>query len=155
MADWAIWMIAGVVLLILELLSMSFFMLWIAVAAILAGVVAIFVPIAWIQWLVFAILALILLLATRSLARSIHGRVTQPSNVDALIGSRALVIETIDPLKNIGRVRIGSDEWRARAEQIISEEAWAEVISVEGTTLIVRPAAEAEAPAASQEQGDA
>ena len=133
MAAWAIWMIAGVALLILELISMSFFLLWLAVAAILTGVVAIFVHIWWVQWVVFAILSIVLLLATRPLARSIHGRVTQPSNVDALIGSRALVIETIDPLKNIGRVRIGSDEWRARAEQAIPLDAWAEVISVAGT----------------------
>ena len=65
-----------------------------------------------------------------------------------------MVIETIDPLKNIGRVRIGSDEWRARAEQAIPLDAWAEVTSVAGTTLTVRPAAEAEAAAASQEHGD-
>ncbi len=154
MAAWAIWMIAGVALLILELISMSFFLLWLAVAAILTGVVAIFVHIWWVQWVVFAILSIVLLLATRPLARSIHGRVTQPSNVDALIGSRAVVIETIDPLKNTGRVRIGSDEWRARAEQAIPVDAWAEVISVAGTTLTVRPAADAEAATASQEQGD-
>ncbi len=152
MDTWAIWMIAGVILLILELLSMSFFMLWIGVAAILAGVVAVFVPIAWVQWLVFAILTLILLLATRPLARSIHGSVTQPSNVDAMIGKRALVIEAIDPRKNMGRVRVGSDEWRARAEQAIPVDVWVEVISVEGTTLTVRPATEAEALAEAQEQ---
>ncbi len=154
MQAWMMWMIAGAVLLILELVSMSFFLLWIAVAAILAGVVAIFVPIAWVQWLAFAILALILLLATRALARSIHGSVTQPSNVDAMVGQRGVVIDAIDPLKNVGRVRIGSDEWRARAEQAIPVEAWAEVISVAGTTLTVRAAAEAEAPAASQQQRD-
>ena len=154
MAAWAIWMMAGVVLLILELFSMSFFLLWIAVAAILAGVVAIFVPIAWVQWLVFAILSIALLLATRPLARSLHGSVTLLSNVDAMVGQRGVVIDAIDPLKNVGRVRIGSDEWRARAEQAIPVDAWAEVTSVAGTTLTVRPAAESEAPGASQEQGD-
>lgn len=155
MQPWMMWMIVGVVLLILELVSMTFFLLWIGVAALITGVAAIVVPTAWVQWLVFALASVALLIATRPLARSIHGRVTQPSNVDAMIGSRALVIEAIDPLKNIGRVRVGSDEWRARADQAIAEEVWTEIVSVEGTTLTVRPAAEAEAPAASQEQGDA
>jgi len=155
MQPWMMWMIVGVVLLILELVSMTFFLLWIGVAALITGVAAIVVPTAWVQWLVFALASVALLIATRPLARSIHGRVTQPSNVDAIIGQRALVIEAIDPLKNTGRVRVGSDEWRARAEQAIAVDAEAEVISVEGTTLIVRPAAEAEAAAASQEQGDA
>ncbi len=155
MQPWMIWMIAGVVLLILELVSMTFFLLWIGVAALIAGVVAIVVPTAWVQWLVFALASVALLIATRPLARSIHGSVTHPSNVDAMIGSRALVIEAIDPLKNTGRVRVGSDEWRARAEQAIAEEVWTEIVSLEGTTLIVKPLTDAEAPSSEQGESEA
>lgn len=152
MQAWMMWMVAGVVLFILELVSMTFFLLWIGVAAIITGVVAIGVPTLWVQWLVFAIASVVLLIATRPLARSVHGSVTQPSNVDAMMGSRALVIEAIDPLKNSGRVRVGSEEWRARAEERIGEEVWTEIIGLEGTTLVVRRAVDTEVT--SSEQGE-
>ncbi len=139
MQPWMIWLIVGLVLLIIELGMMSLFLLWIAIGAFVTGIVAIFVPTVWVQWLVFGVASIILLIATRPFARSVHASVTTPSNVDALIGARAMVIETIDPLKNIGRVRIGSDEWRARSDETIPAESWAEVTTVQGATLLVRP----------------
>ncbi len=142
MQPWMLWMIVGLVLLIIELSMMSLFLLWIAIGAFVAGIVAVFVPIAWVQWLVFGLSSLILLIATRPFAHSVHASVTTPSNVDAMIGANAMVIETIDPLKNIGRVRIGSDEWRARADETIPVESWVEVTGVKGTTLRVRPVEE-------------
>jgi len=139
MQPWMLWMIVGLVLLIIELSMMSLFLLWIAIGAFAAGIVAVFVPIAWVQWLVFGLASLILLIATRPFAHSVHASVTTPSNVDAVIGGRAMVIETVDPLRNVGRVRIGSDEWRARADETIPTESWVEVIGVAGTTLLVQP----------------
>ncbi len=139
MQPWMIWLIVGLVLLIVELSIMSLFLLWIAVGAFIAGIVAIFVPTVWVQWLVFGVSSLILLIATRPFARSVHATVTTPSNVDALIGARAMVIETIDPLENMGRVRIGSDEWRARSDEAIPADSWAEVTGVKGATLLVKP----------------
>ena len=155
MQTWMMWMIAGAALLILELVSMSFFLLWIGVAALVAGVAAIFVSTVWVQWLVFAVASVALLIATRPLARSVHGSVSQPSNVDAMIGNRALVIEAIDLAKNMGRVRVGPEEWRARADQAIPAEVWVEVISVEGTTLIVRLVSDTEAAPAAHEDSEA
>ncbi len=139
MQPWMLWMIVGLVLLIIELSMMSLFLLWIAIGAFAAGIVAIFVPIAWVQWLVFGLSSLLLLIATRPLARSVHASVTTPSNVDALIGGRAMVIETVDPLRNTGRVRIGSAEWRARSDETIPADSWAEVTAVQGATLLVQP----------------
>jgi len=140
MEPWMIWVLVGVGLLGLELLIGSFFLLWIACGAFIAGIAAIFTAdIYWVAWLVFAVSSIALVLATRPLARSMHGRATAPSNVDAMIGRAAIVIDTIDPIENVGRVRVGSDEWRARSSVHIPKGEPVKVLRVEGATLIVEP----------------
>ena len=135
------WLIAGLVLLMVELMHGAFVLVWVGAAALLTALLAVFVPVVWVQWLFFALASVVLLLATRPLARSIHGRVTVPSNVDSLIGQEAVVLEAIDPQANTGRVRIHSDQWRARSESCIPAGAHVIVQSVTGTTLQVTPVA--------------
>ena len=56
----------------------------------------------------------------------------------ALIGSKALVLEQVDV--NGGRVRIGGEEWSARAfmeDQVLEPGARVEVVKIEGATALV------------------
>lgn len=132
-----IWLIVGLVLLILELFTTTFFLMWIGAGALVAALAAIWIEPAWIQWLIFAVVSAALLWATRRLARSIHARVTVPSNVDQIVGQVGVVLEAIDPDQNTGRIRVGSEEWRARSETRIPQGVRARVESVQGTTLRV------------------
>ncbi len=132
-----IWLVAGLALLILELFTTTFFLMWIGAAALVTALAALWVHATWAQWLIFAVVSTVLLLATRGLARSIHGRVTVPSNVDQIVGQIGVVLEAVDPDENTGRIRIGSDEWRARSEARIPQGVRARVERVQGTTLWV------------------
>lgn len=134
-----IWMIVGLAVLIVELMVGTFFLLWIAAGALLTALLAAFVPIGWVQWLFFAFSSLVLLLATRPLARSVHASVTTPSNVDSLIGAEGLVVERVDPRANTGRVRVRSEDWRARSASAIEADTRVMIYAVEGTTLLVSP----------------
>lgn len=147
MQAWGIWIIAGVVALIIDLLTAGLFMIWVGGGCFVAALVAWLVPtVAWAPWAAFVVSTAILLYLGLPLARRFHERQPlTPSNVDALIGREAIVLEAIDPVQNTGRVRIGSDQWRARAEQRIEAGARVKVLGVEGTTLTV--AAPAEPPA--------
>ena len=134
------WLIAGLVLLILELFTTTFFLMWIAVAAFIAAGAAYLTDPVWIEWAVFAVAGVVLLILTRPLARSIHGSVTLPSNVDRLVDAKAYVLQIIDNDHNTGRVRIESDEWRARSTgERIPEGEYVIVKRVEGASLIVAP----------------
>ena len=135
------WLIAGLVLLILELFTTTFFLMWIAAAAfIAAGAAYLTIDAPGVEWAVFTVSGVVLLILTRPLARSIHGSVTFPSNVDHFLEKRAYVLETIDNDANTGRVRIESDEWRARSTgRTIAEGEYAIVKRVEGASLIVAP----------------
>jgi membrane protein implicated in regulation of membrane protease activity len=141
-------MIAGLALLILELFTTTFFLMWIAAAALLTALLSLFVPLAWLQWIVFAAVSVLLLIVTRPLSRSLHNRATVPSNVDALMGQEAMVLETINEAANSGRVRVRSDEWRARGSGVIPQGETVIVTGVAGATLLVRPKSET-APAES------
>ncbi|MBC7286671.1 MAG: NfeD family protein [Armatimonadetes bacterium] len=135
------WLIAAIIMLVIEVFTATFFILWIAIAAFIAGIFAFFAP-QWLAWIIFAVMAVVLLWITRPLARRLHERLPVRTNVDALIGQTAIVVETIDPIANIGRVRVGSDEWRARADCVVERGEYVRVVAVEGATLRVEPAAE-------------
>jgi len=134
-----LWLVVGLALLIIELFTMTFFLMWVGAGALLAAASALLTPAPWVHWLVFFVASIVLLLATRPLARSIHGRVTVPSNVDSLVGQTAVVLEAIDPIANTGRVRIGSDEWRARSQHNIKQGAQVTIEKIQGTTMWVKP----------------
>jgi inner membrane protein len=138
METYGIWIIAGVIALIIDLLSGTMFMLWVAGGCITAGIVAALVPeLAWAPWAAFVVSTAILLYLGRPIARRFQQQKLVPSNVDALVGREGIVLETIDPVSNTGRVRIGSEEWRARADEHIASGARVCVLGVEGATVVV------------------
>ncbi len=60
----------------------------------------------------------------------------EKTNIDAIIGRTGIVLRSI--AKNVdGRVRVGNERWRARAEEDIKEGEEIVVTSVSGATLIV------------------
>lgn len=66
---------------------------------------------------------------------------SQPSNVDAVVGKTGVVTKRVAP-QDCGRVKVGSEEWRAELAQPSdsTREPGAEVkiVSVEGVTLKVQ-----------------
>ena len=63
----------------------------------------------------------------------------EPSNVDALVGQKATVTESIS-VGGTGRVRIRSEEWRAISETSLDAGALVRVIRVEGNSVTVESA---------------
>ncbi len=140
MVEWWIWLVAGLIILIVELMSGTMFLLWIACGAFLAGIVALLVGgIWWVPWVVFTVTSVALIAATRPMVRAMQAAGGPQSNVDGLVGQEAVVLVSIDPVANTGRVRVGSDEWRARCSVAVSEGRRVLVEEVQGATLTVRP----------------
>jgi membrane protein implicated in regulation of membrane protease activity len=60
---WA-WIVAGLILLALELVAPGGFLLWMGVAGIVTGLIAMVQPIGWpVQWLIFGVLSLVAIMA--------------------------------------------------------------------------------------------
>ncbi len=129
----------GVVLFALEIFVPGLFLAGFGVAALLVALMSLLPLPAFVQWLAFIGLCIFAIPITRPLARLLTRREPQLANVDALIGKTAVVIEAIDARKNKGRVRVGTEEWRAESTERIPEGKEVIVLEVQGNRLIVSP----------------
>lgn len=141
MDAWLAWLILAVVLAVAEIFTLTAALAVLGGAALItAGSAAIGLPLPA-QFLVFtaASAAGVLLLRPVALRHMLRPQV-QPFGVDALVGRAAYVIDEVTGLS--GRVRIGGEEWTARAYDetvVIPAGTTVDVLQISGTTAIVYP----------------
>jgi len=135
-----VWIVAAVALAVGELLTPGMFFLGpLALAAAAAAVAAGLGAGGVASLVVFVVCALASLAFLRPIARR-HVRMPALSRtgVDALVGRKALVTRRVD--SHGGRVRIGGEEWSARAfldDEVLEEGATVDVVKIEGATALV------------------
>ena len=139
MPGWVIWAILAVLLALGELATPGLFFLGpVALATLPALVVSFFLP-AWAQVLVFIAGALAALAILRPIARShLQMPALTRTGTAALVGARATVLQRVD--ETGGRVRIGGEEWTARAYmdgQVLEPGTRVEVAKIDGATALV------------------
>ena len=135
------WLIIAIVCGAVEILTVGFWFLWMAIAALVcAGGVALgILPSLESQLLVFAIISLLLIIFTRPLLKKAIRHNDTASNTDALIGQQGIVIQPISPL-SFGQVKLNGEIWTAAADGNIDEETIVTVLAIDGVKLIVKPA---------------
>ena len=137
------WLMIGFALLILEVLTGTMYMLWIAAAALIVGLIMFVMPVLdWqMQLLLFSILTAILMYVGHTHLRpKMQGG--EPSDLNdrarSMVGMRVKAIANFETGR--GRVQVGDTQWRAKME---SGDAKAgqelKIVSVTGTTLDVEP----------------
>jgi membrane protein implicated in regulation of membrane protease activity len=140
MPAWLIWALVAVLLTVGELLTPGMFFLGpVALAAVVAGVAAAVGLGLVVQLVLFIAGSLATLLFLRPVARR-HLRMPAAirTGAAALEGTKAVVVQRVDA--NGGRVRIGGEEWSARAyldDQVIEAGRRVEVVKIEGATALV------------------
>ena len=139
-----VWIVAIVVLLIIEGLTSGLVTIWFAIGA-LAGLICQLVgaPL-WLQLTVFLVVSFVTLVLTRPLAQKHLNSKTQPTNADRLLGKECIVTEAIDNIAGTGAVTVGGQVWTARSgsDAVIPNETRAVVRRIEGVKLIVEPHSE-------------
>jgi membrane protein implicated in regulation of membrane protease activity len=140
MTGLVLWLIAAVLLAIGELLTPGLFFLGpVAVAAVAAAVTAGVGGGVILQLLVFIGVSLASLAVLRPVARRhIHMPALTRTGTAALVGSKAVVLQRVDA--NGGRVRLGGEEWSARAYfdgQVLEPGTRVEVAQIQGATALV------------------
>ena len=139
MPEWVIWLIVAAALGVGEVVSLSFFLGPIALAATLAAAVAAVGGGVELQFAAFIVAAIATLGIVRPIARR-HLRVPGQlrTGAAALIGSRAVVLERVDA--DGGRVRLGGEVWSARAfdeDDVMEPGARVDVLKIDGATALV------------------
>lgn len=133
------WVIAMVVFLVVEAVTVGLASIWFAVGALIAMFTAMVGAPVWLQILVFLAVSAVTLYFTRPLVKKyVNGRV-QPTNADMLIGKECRVTETIDNIAGTGAVYVDGKTWSARCEddEVIPEGMLVKAIRIDGVKLIV------------------
>jgi membrane protein implicated in regulation of membrane protease activity len=135
-----LWLIAAVLLAIGELLTPGLFFLGpVALAAVGAAVAAGIGGGVILQLIVFIAVSAGSLAFLRPIARRhIRMPALTRTGTAALVGAKAVVLQRVDV--NGGRVKIGGEEWSARAffeEQTLEPGARVEVAKIDGATALV------------------
>lgn len=142
-AGLAIWLVVALVLVGVELATLAFVSLYLAVGSIGAGIASIAGASVPLQVLVFAVVAVASLVLTRKpLMRTLGKTPPVVSNAPNVVGKRAVVTVAVGagPGQR-GQVRVGTEYWSARSESenAIDEGATVEVAGIDGVALVVRP----------------
>ena len=137
---WLIFVIVGLLFALVELIigvETGLDLVFIGSAFILGGLVT------WPfhSWILTVIVTGVICIAYVALGRRYVHRWTavrkSRTNIDAIIGRQGIVLRSI--AKNVdGLVKIGYEQWRARAEEDIKEGDEIVVTGVSGATLIVK-----------------
>ncbi|MDX6414000.1 MAG: hypothetical protein QOH23_1410 [Gaiellaceae bacterium] len=140
MPAWLIWAIVAVLLTVGEILTPGLFFLGpVALAAVAAALVALLGPGVVAQLIVFIAGSIATVAFLRPLARRhVHMPAALRTGTAALEGTKAVVLQRVDA--SGGRVRIGGEEWSARAymeDQVLEPGTRVEVVKIEGATALV------------------
>jgi membrane protein implicated in regulation of membrane protease activity len=141
MEAWVVWLIIAGVLGVAEVLTLTFALGLIAVAALAAGLTgALGMPVA-VQLVAFAVTSAAGLGFVRPIAtRHIKQPPALRSGTAALVGREALALTEVT--RRAGLVKIGGEEWTARPydpDVVIPEGALVDVLAIEGATALVYP----------------
>lgn len=138
MASW-IWLVVAGLLLVAEMLTVHLLFASLALAALAAALAGFLGGSLAIQGIAFSIFAVISLAFIRPVALK-HLKKQSPAqstNVDALIGQRALVTEMVS--EDGGYVKLSGETWSARTESgSIPQGESVEVIAIDGAIARVK-----------------
>ena len=137
---WWIWMIIAAIFVVGEIFTAGFFLLWFGVGAAVAGILAILgLSFGW-QLAAFVVVSLVLFASSRRFAERFSKKQPPGIGADRFIGKQGIVLEDINNMENVGRVRLDKEEWRADSESgaVIPAGTQVEVVRLDGTHLVVR-----------------
>ena len=135
------WLILFVVLLIIEIFTMGLTTVWFAGGALVAWILAYAGFDLPVQIILFLLVSIVLLVLTRPIAIRYFNKERQKTNAESLIGQKAVVLEEIDTIHNVGRVEVNGMEWAAKTEDTEEPIKVGEIVVIEGiqgVKLIVR-----------------
>jgi membrane protein implicated in regulation of membrane protease activity len=114
------WIVAGLILLGLELAVPGGYLLWLGISGIITGGVVFISPISWpMQWLLFGILSLVSIVVWVRWTRGRQVREDRPNlnrRTDALVGQHAVLSQAIE--QGFGRIALGDSYWRVTGDDM-------------------------------------
>ncbi|ABS21871.1 NfeD family protein [Bacillus cytotoxicus] len=142
MAAWVVWFIIAGILFIAEMLSITFYMLWLGIGAVVGGLIALFAPEAlFLQVVAGAVVSLTLTFFTKRISKNFREAKGFTDTVDKLEGRKGIITKAITNEEN-GIVKVDGDTWTAISDVPISIGEKVIVIKRNSTVLYVKKESE-------------
>lgn len=136
------WLIVLVVLVLIELMTMGLTTIWFAGGALVAAIAAGCGAPLFVQFILLVVISVMLLMFTRPIAVKYFNKDRVKTNVEALIGQKAVVTGDIDNIEGYGQVTVSGQIWSARSTDdnvTIKTGEIVEIKEISGVKLIVQP----------------
>lgn len=130
------WIIAFIVLIFIELITVNLVSIWFAIGSIAAYITTFFTDNFMIQLIVFVIVSIISLLAMKPLTKKIRNKKYEPTNLDRVIGKEGVVTKDISK-NTYGEVKVSGSIWTATSKKAISKGTQVKVLKIDGVKLLV------------------
>lgn len=142
MEAYQIWLIAALVLVIIEICTAGFGSICFAIGAAFSALADVLgASVTW-QIIVFAVVSLLTFIFLRPVVMRFLEKKSKDvkTNADALIGRKAVVSERIDSSQHTGRVAIDGDDWKAVSEDatVIEKGSEVEIVKLDSIIVTVR-----------------
>jgi membrane protein implicated in regulation of membrane protease activity len=137
---WVIWVIVAVLLVVIEVFTLTAAVGLLGGAALIAAAAAALGLPVPLQFVVFAGASAVSVVLLRPVARRHLATRSLPFGVDALVGKPGYVLQEVTGRN--GRVRIGGEEWTARTlddSVVIPAGTTVDVLQIDGATAVVHP----------------
>ena len=138
------WLVAMVIFLAAEGMTVTLVSIWFALGALGAIVVALIGGGLALQVTVFLVLAIALLLSLRSIVRKRFAPRITRTNIDSVIGATGVVITPVNNIAALGQIQVNGVEWSARSSDNshIPAGTLVRVDRIEGVKVYVSPVRE-------------
>lgn len=137
-----VWLGAAVVFAVIEALTYQLVSIWFAggaVVALIAQLIKPDMPLSA-QLGICAGVAAVLLAVTRPFVKKLMNGKTELTNVDALIGKKAVITAEVDNINSVGEAQLDGKIWTARSadNSVIAKDSIVTVEKIDGVKLIVK-----------------
>lgn len=143
--EWWYWMVAGLILIGLELVIPSFTIIWFGLGALVVGLALLLAPAlpAWLQVLLWALASVCFTVLWFKYLRGRGDRTHAGLSKEGIVGESGMIIRGTGDSYQKGTVRfrisiLGADEWTCYAEEPLKVGDTVQVIDIEGQILKVK-----------------
>ncbi|MEG0220938.1 MAG: NfeD family protein [Clostridia bacterium] len=134
------WLIACVLFMFIEILTVGFLFFWLGIGAFCAFIMALLGLSIPIQVGTFSIISIVLIILMKPLLSKFVKVQNTPTNIDATLGKTCIVTKTVDPITNKCQVKLSSELWtatNANEKDVLNVGDAAKVVKIDGVKLVV------------------
>lgn len=139
--NWIFWLILVIVLSFVEIATVNLVSIWFVASGIVAMVLSFIIEDTATVTTIFILLGILLLIISRPIVNKLRSKDNEKTNLDRIIGERAIVTEDIKK-NEVGEVKVDGKRWSAISKEKCLKGDRVKILKIDGVKLIVEKESE-------------